>query len=129
MSNSSIWPIDRTLPSATAPGQSEPRNDGNEGVHCKPQSSSISGTTPSNCLVSYPGHLLGESYPFAEMQSVHSTAPADWRWSYTSAEMQWVYSTETPLKPTGLWGCCDPLNGHTILTPYQSVLDNFMPRG
>ena len=33
---------------------------------------------PSDCLVSYPGHLLGKSYPPAEMQSVYSTALADW---------------------------------------------------
>ena len=31
-----------------------------------------------DCLVSYPGHFLRESYPSAEMQSVYSTAPADW---------------------------------------------------
>ena len=33
--------------------------DGNEGVLCLPQSSSITGTSPSDCLVSYPGHSLG----------------------------------------------------------------------
>ena len=32
MSNSSIWPIDRTLSSATTPDKSEPGSDGNEGV-------------------------------------------------------------------------------------------------
>ena len=32
----------------------------------------------SDCLVSYTGHLLGESYSFAGMQSVYSTVPADW---------------------------------------------------
>ena len=31
-----------------------------------------------DCLVSYPGHLLGESYSSAEMQLVCSAAPADW---------------------------------------------------
>ena len=31
------------------------------------------------CLVSYTGHSLGaESYPSAEVQSMYSTAPADW---------------------------------------------------
>ena len=45
--------------------------DGNEGVLRIPQSSSIAGTSPSDCLVSYPGHS-------AEKHSVHSTAPADW---------------------------------------------------
>ena len=28
--------------------------------------------------MSYPGHLLKESYPSAQMQSVYSTSPADW---------------------------------------------------
>ena len=32
MSNCSIWPIAMTLSSATTPGQSGPRSDGNEGV-------------------------------------------------------------------------------------------------
>ena len=39
---------------------------------------SIIGVSPSDCLVSYPGHLLGVSYPFAEKQLVYSTALADW---------------------------------------------------
>ena len=47
--------------------------DGNEGVLRIPQSSSIAGTSPSDCL----GHSLGVgSYPSAEKQSVYSTAPA-----------------------------------------------------
>ena len=28
--------------------------------------------------ISYPGHMLGESYPSAEIQSVYSAAQADW---------------------------------------------------
>ena len=32
----------------------------------------------SDCLVSYPGHSLGESYSSADMQSVYSTTPTDW---------------------------------------------------
>ena len=43
-----------------------------------PQSFSITGASPSDCLVSYPGHSLRESYPSAEMQSVYSTAQANW---------------------------------------------------
>ena len=42
------------------------------------QRSKITGTSPSDCLVSLSGHSLGESYPSAEMQSVYSTAIADW---------------------------------------------------
>ena len=55
---SSIWPIDRILSGATTPGQSGPGSDCNEGVLHIPQSSSITGTSPSDCLVSYPEHLL-----------------------------------------------------------------------
>ena len=66
------------LSGATIPGQSVPRNNGNEGLFCIPQSPSIPGTSPSDCLMSYPGHLLvGGSYSSAEKQSVYSTAPAD----------------------------------------------------
>ena len=37
------------------------------------------GTSPSNCLVLYPGQLLEEgTYTTAEMQSVYCTAPDDW---------------------------------------------------
>ena len=42
-----------------------------------PQSFSITGASPSDCLVSYPGLLSGESYPSTEMQSVYSTASVD----------------------------------------------------
>ena len=55
-----------------------PGGDGNEGVLCVPKSSRITGTSWSDCLVSYPGHLLGESYPSAEKQSAYSTVPVDW---------------------------------------------------
>ena len=48
----SIWPIDKTLSSVTTPGQSEPESDGNEEVYRIPQSSRITGTSQSDCLVS-----------------------------------------------------------------------------
>ena len=89
MQFSSIWPIDRILSCATTPSQSGPRKDGSEGVLCIPQSSSITGTSPSDCLMSYPEHSLGESYPSAEKQLVYSIAPADWarRLEDTAAKM------------------------------------------
>ena len=68
MSNNSIWPIDMTLSGASTPGQSWFGSDGNEGVLLIPKHSSITEASPSDCLPSYPGHLLGESYPSAEMQ-------------------------------------------------------------
>ena len=81
MQFSSIWSIDRTLSDATTPGKSGPGSDGNEGVLHIPHSSSITESSPSDCLVSYLGHSLvgsGWSYSSAEMQSVYSTASADW---------------------------------------------------
>ena len=68
MQFSSIWPIDRTLSGGTTPGQSGPGSYGNEGVLYIPLSSSISGSSPSYCLVSYA--------QTAEMQLVYSAA--DW---------------------------------------------------
>ena len=98
---SSIWPIHRPQSGATTPGQSGPGS--NEGVFRIPQSVSVTETSPLDYLVSYSAHLLGgwgltpllicircilqpqptwpslgESYPSAEVQSVYSTAPADW---------------------------------------------------
>ena len=70
--------MDRTLSGVITPGQSGSGSRGNKGVVCIPQSSSIDGVSPSDCLVSYPGLSLVESYPSAEMHSVYSTAPADW---------------------------------------------------
>ena len=49
-----------TLSGATTSEQCGPWSDGNEEVLRIPQSSSITGTSPSDCLVSYPGHSLGE---------------------------------------------------------------------
>ena len=74
----SIWPIDRTLSGATDLRQKGPGSDGNKGVPHIPQSSSITGASSSNSLLSYPGHTLGESYSTAERQSVYSTAPSVW---------------------------------------------------
>ena len=58
-------------------GQSGPKSNRNEGVICLLQSSSITGVSPSDYLVSYPRHSLKESYSSAEIQSVYSVAPAD----------------------------------------------------
>ena len=76
----SIWPIDRVLSGVTTPGQSWPGSEENEEVLRIPQSSSITGISPSDCLVSYAGDLLVGSgtYPCAEMRSVYSTVPVDW---------------------------------------------------
>ena len=74
--------IDKTLSSATTPSQGGPESDGNEGVLYIPQSSSITGSSPSVCFVLYPGQSLGGAYRSTEKQSVYYTAPADWAITY-----------------------------------------------
>ena len=72
-------PIDRTQSGATTPSQILSGSNGNEGVLHIPQRSSITGTSPSNCSMSYLGHSLGRVfYPSTEVQSVYSTTPANW---------------------------------------------------
>ena len=66
---------------ATIPSQSGPVSNDNEGVFRILQSSCITGTSQSDCLVSYSEHSLAAgvgAYPSAEVQLVYSTAPADW---------------------------------------------------
>ena len=58
----------------------------NEGILYISQRSSITKASPSDCLVSYPGHRLAESYPSAETQSVYSAAPPDWATGYSLGE-------------------------------------------
>ena len=59
---SSIWTIDRTLSGATQSEQYKPGSDGNKGLIHITQSTSITGTSPSD-FVSYPGHSLGVVSP------------------------------------------------------------------
>ena len=66
-----------TLSGTTTLGQSRSGSDGNEGVLPIFHSSSITGALPSDCLVSYPGHI-GESCHLVEMHVGYSPAPADW---------------------------------------------------
>ena len=73
----SIWSIDKTLSGANTPSQSEPGSNGNERVLHIPQISKA-GASPSDGFISYPGHLLGCSYPSVEMPLVYSTALPDW---------------------------------------------------
>ena len=55
---SSIWPIYRTLSRATTPSFSEPGSYGNKWLLRISQSTSITGTSPSDCFVSYVGDSL-----------------------------------------------------------------------
>ena len=59
MSNSPIWPIERTLSAVNNLGQSESGSNGNERVLCTPQSSSIAEALPSDCSKSYSEQSLG----------------------------------------------------------------------
>ena len=77
MSNNSVWPIDKNLFGAITPDLSGPGNSGNKRVFHFSQSSSIPADSPSDCLVSFPGNLLGKSYSLAEMHSVYFAAQAD----------------------------------------------------
>ena len=67
------------LSGATTLDQIGPGNNGNDGVLRISQRPSITGTSPSDFLVSYSEHSLGEGFPpSVEVRSVYSTAPADW---------------------------------------------------
>ena len=94
---SSIWHIATTLSGATTPAQSAPGSDDNEGVLRIPQNSNITATSPSDCLVSYPGHSFWGSYSSAEKQSVYSAVPTDWA---TEQSLGGVFYRPHP-KPTG----------------------------
>ena len=59
-----VWPVYRTLLHATTPGQSGSESTGNKEVFSIPQSPSITGVSPSDCLMSYPGHSLDGVLPF-----------------------------------------------------------------
>ena len=48
-----IWPIESILSGSITPGQSGSGSDGNKGVLGIPQSSKITGASPSDCLESY----------------------------------------------------------------------------
>ena len=48
---SSIWPIDGNFSEASTPGHSGPESDGSEGVLRIRQSSSITGTSPLECVI------------------------------------------------------------------------------
>ena len=94
---SSIWLLDRSLSGATTPSQSGPGSDGNKGVLRIPQSSSITGTSLSDCLVSYLEHLLSVVYPSAEVQSVYFTAPAIKTICYRSSQSCTLATTQQGL--------------------------------
>ena len=76
MSNSSIWPIDITRSGAITSTQSGPGSNGYERILRIPKCSTITGASTSDCFMLYPGHSLTRrgSYTSAEIQLVYSTA-------------------------------------------------------
>ena len=77
MSNSYTWLIDRALSGATTRSQSEPRSNGNEGVHHIFQHYWNLTIRLFNIISGHSLEMGVGSYPSAEMQSVYSTAPDD----------------------------------------------------
>ena len=77
-----ICSINRALSGATTPSQRGPWNDGNKAVLCILQRSLFIGESPSYCLVSYPVHSLGKSYPTTEICILlpQSTGPQESEW-------------------------------------------------
>ena len=88
---SSVWLIDRTLSVPTSLSQSWPGSHGNKGILWILQSSSITRTSPSDCLVSYQDSRWWGSYS-SEKHLVYSTAPVDWatKANELSHEVFWV---------------------------------------
>ena len=69
--------MDRTPSGATTTDLNWPGSDSKTCVLCITQISGITGTSPSDCLVSYPEYSLGKSYLSTDMQLVYSAASAD----------------------------------------------------
>ena len=113
MQFSSIQPIDRALSYATIPSLSGPGSNGNEGVLCIPQNSSITGTSPSDYLVSYPGHSLGEFYSSTRLGnhtalyiSPSSAARISLTLSRHSSLLFIAFGRSSGLHPVSSQSCC-----------------------
>ena len=89
-----IWPIDRTLSGATIPDLNETGSNGNEWVFYIPQSSSITGTSPSDCLVSYLGHSLGGGLTLLQRCSRCILQPAGLHWNCVLT-LNWIIWNRT----------------------------------
>ena len=72
------------MSSANILDRSGPGSIGNERVLQIPQSSSITGPSPSEYLVLYQDIFCGVSYTSAEKQLMYSMTPVDWDQGYCS---------------------------------------------
>ena len=124
---SSIWSIDKTLSGATTPGQSEHGNDGNEGLLRILESSIITGTSASDCLVSYTGHWLRgrltplQRYSRCTLQPQPTGSPKLQSWSLT---IQWTLVVVWSLS---LWQRCNWLSLHGFRTEASLSLTRSSP--
>ena len=91
MTNSFIWPIDRTLPGATNLGQSGPGNNGNKRVLRKAPALLDHLHVYWHMFSIISRIFVGEYYLSAEMQSVYSTTPVDW-----ASKTKWDLHREKP---------------------------------
>ena len=83
-----------------------------KGIVCISKSSSITGASLLDCLVSYPEDSLGEIYLSAESQSVYRIAIADWARSGRSCV---TYLLETlTLDEKNLWPNCKRISGYSF---------------
>ena len=65
-----------------------------------PKNPSITEALQSDCLISYPGHSLGESNSSAEMKSAYFTVLADWAY-HNWKKNSWMYTV--PQGIIALW--------------------------
>ena len=68
VTNFTYWPIDKTLSGANTLSQSGLGSNGNKGILHISQNFSITGTSPSDCLVSYPGYSFGGGESLTPLQ-------------------------------------------------------------
>ena len=69
-------PIDRTLSGGTTQSQSRPGSDDDEGVIRTPQRSTITGTSATNCFVTYLGHSYKRGLPLCREAVVELYIPS-----------------------------------------------------
>ena len=67
--SSNVKKLYLSLSDATIPGQSGTGSDSNKGIPQIPQSSSITGCSPSDCVASYQGHSLVGVLPLLQRRS------------------------------------------------------------
>ena len=117
MLKSSSWPIDQTLSSATSLSKSGPGSDGNEDLLNISRPPALLDPHHQIFSVIFRTRFGGESHLSSDMQSVYSTAPANWVTehslgdSYPSVKMQSLYSAASAVWATG----------HLLENSYSSV--------